>query len=93
MAEEVAAQLGAEARREPRREVLRREGDQHPEQAHGDEQAAALEDVGSVALRHSHVDDLRHDQRHDQAKERLEQLEERGEHALLFVMAQIARKS
>ena len=85
------AQGGGVAHRGPGRKILC--GDAAPQAHHGQkqQQPAPREDVAGVARGDAHVDDIGHDQRHQQVKAGLQHFEQRGDDALLFIAVQIGK--
>ena len=82
--EHLGAQHRAKALAGPRRTVL---ADQRAAKAHQTQQhhhAAHAQHIAAVAIGDADVDDLRHDQGHDQLKDGLGQLENRADQHLFL---------
>ena len=72
--------------------ILRRDRRRQPQKPQQQEKPALAQNVARVAGADALVSDARHDERHDQLKARLQQLERRTEDALFFIFPQIRQQ-
>ena len=83
---------GPEARGRLRREILGRDRTDQSDQSQGDQHKTHFHNVRPVAVRDTHIDDRRHDQRDKQLERGLQHLEKRRQHRFLFIVFQINKK-
>ena len=81
MLHEHVAQLGGKADGRLGREILRGDGAEQAHAAERDQPQAHAHDIARVARGNAFVDDGRHNQRNNQLKGGLQQLEQRRKHA------------
>ena len=86
MREKRMAHSGPEARRRLCGKVLRRDGTYEPDEPQRDEHETHPYDIRPVFPCDPHVDDRRHDQRHEQLKRRLEHFKKRRQYGFLFII-------
>ena len=75
-----------------RRKPLGCDGTGQADYAQQNQDAAAAQQIGYVPLGDTHVDDVRHHKGHQQIKQRLQQLEQRGQYALAPISLQKAQE-
>ena len=92
MLEERVADIGSEADRRFRREILRHKCTAKTQYAEQTEQQAAFDNINFVAVLYADVDYRRDYQRNNQLERHFNELEKRRENTFNFVFFQILQK-
>ena len=93
MGKQRVPQAGGIAHRRLCGKILGRHAAQQTDAAQQHQQAAAQQDIARIARCDAVVDDIRHDQRHEQVEERLQHFEQGRNHRLAAVTVQITQHS